>query len=207
MTVVSLADATVVDGPRPLLGMVYRVAWAGQHTVVLDGATATQAVVDRVHVRSGEQENLLLPTPDSDVQVDDVSPDGSTLLVSTLDNSASCLRAYSLDDMRDLWSRCDVTLYSRSPFSPDGAGVLVASTQDAGPVGPRSLEVLDAATGDVTGTIVTSDITAAEWSTTETVLVETEETSSPLTHALHLCDVGGECSNVGTFDRVEPGVG
>jgi hypothetical protein len=207
LTVVSLADASVVAAPQPPLGLVYRVAWQGEDTVIVNGATATESVVDRVNVYSAETDNLLQSTADTDMQVVDVSPDGSTMLVHVLVDGSACLRAYALDGMREIWSHCGVTRLSREPFSPDGASVLVGSTVEAGRAGPPSLEILNAVTGEVTGTIDSRDITSAEWSTAATVLVETEESASPLTHELQLCGVDGACRSAGSFGLVQPGVG
>jgi len=199
VTVVWVSDASVVAELHPPVTELGSMAWAGDGSLIIDGDTATEPVIARLDIDSGAAEHLpVIPTGDYP-QIDDVSADGSLLLVSTVQDGSSCLTAYAIDaGSRQMWSRCGVVSWSRRSFSPDGASVLVAAEDQVGTVGPGAYEVLDAATGESRATIDTDASTGAEWSTASTVLVE-------VTNGLDLCEVGGGCDSIGTFGRASAG--
>ena len=80
--------------------------------------------------------------------VNDVDRQGRAALRVSASDTGSCSSVYDLDERRYLWETCE---YSLSRFSPDGRYVLALPAYLDG-LGPNSVSVLDAATGDLAAT-------------------------------------------------------
>ncbi len=91
-------------------------------------------------------------TPDA-IKVNDVSADLLVATQTSYEQGRACSEVYDARLGRSLWDTCD---YAFLRFSPDGQR-LMATTSDSDGIGPTSITVLEATTGDPVATYRVED--------------------------------------------------
>lgn len=165
-------DTTTVDGGTtwqlPAKGAAEVVGYLGDERILVENVDQTDGSSD---LMIAEPDGSLTPVRGGYVSALSTSPEAGAFAVQTKErDNGGCFGVVDSTTFDLRWDTCD---YKLGGFSPDGRYVLASSPSDG--MGPRDVEVLDAATGHLVAgfTPAASDqlfMVGVAWETPDTFL-------------------------------------
>ena len=169
----------------PELPVVQPVDLLGDDTVLYQTADTTRA---RQEIGLAEADGSTVPITGYVKAISGSAATGAFAVQSESRRDGSgCFAVVDSESLREVWETCD---YALGAFSPDGRYVLASSSYQSG-MGPGTIQVLDAATGDLVATFTQNSRTqitfvGVVWESSETVLAMAYEGTTGTIVRMHV---------------------